>query len=538
MANRKVIFDIEAENKTGKAFKESTGQLDKFKQGFQQLTGMSLLSAGAMAAVSGAITKVISYTKEAIAKNDAYITSIVDMARFTGDQTDAMSRLVQVADDVFLSQEALNNAMSIGAKKGLDMSIEGILKLADTYNALGTVQEKNKLLNDNFGRSGLAVGKLLEMGSDGIRKNMQAVSDSLVVTKQSVETAYAYKQSLDAVNDSLDGMANVVSQGTMPALTEFNREMADFIDSVNESGVVTKALAGALDIATKALRFWDGVLSNDLSKWWPAKEGAKEFTKALREMPGAFEAAAISGSNMMSVIASLTTAENTYQTNVEENNAELLTLMEERARLKRLGYTEESQQIRDIDAKLDINAQKAGENADAHELATRRIVLSYAQQLLAADGLTQEEAEFLLQKGVEWGIYSETAVEEMQSVITEAGLVADAINAIPTDHTITITTVYVNSGGGGGADVNTNETQAAGGSGIVPPGFTHDNFLVGMSSGEKYSVTPSSRVGASERGGEGGGNTYNFNVTGVNSPEQFVKRVGELVKQQGGLPQA
>ena len=539
MANRKVIFDIEAENKTGKAFKESTGQLDKFKSGFQQLTGMSLLSAGALTVVGGAITKVISFTKEAIAQNDAYIASIVDMARFTGDETDAMSRLVQVADDVFLTQEALNNAMSIGAKKGLDMSVEGILKLADTYNALGTVQEKNTLLNDNFGRSGLAVGKLLEMGSDGIRKNMEAVSDSLVVTKASVETAYAYKISLDAVNDALDGMSNSIAQGTMPAMTELNLKWAEFVDTVNESGIVTEALNKALDIGTKAMMFWDGVLSGDISKWIIANGEIKTFGKNLKEIPPAIDAVVISGANMMSMTASLTTIENEYTSNVETNNAELITLMEERARLKKVGYSEESQQIRDIDAKLDANAVKAGENAAAHELATNRIVLSYAQQILAADGLTQEEAEFLIQKGVDMGIYSDTAVEELNRVITQAGILTTAINDIPTQKTIKIDF----SGAPlpnlnyqpGDQDAN---LQAAGGSGIVPQGYNHDNYIMGLSSGERWSVTPSSRVGASDKGGGGGNSTYVFNVSGINSPEQFVKLVGEKIKQQGGLPQA
>jgi len=186
------------------------------------------------------------------------------------------------------------------------------------------------------------------------------------------------------------------------------------------------------------LRFWDGVLSDDLSKWWPAKEGAEEFTKALEGIPGAMEAAVISGADMISMTASLTTIENEYTSNVATNNAELLTLMEARANLKRRGFSEESAQIKEIDAKLDANATNAGENAAAHELATQRIILSYAQQLLAADGLTQEEAAFLIQKGVDMGIYSETAAAEMNKVIIEAGKLTTAINNIPDKKTIKI----------------------------------------------------------------------------------------------------
>jgi len=72
MANRKVIFDIEAENKTGKAFKESTGQLDKFKSGFQQLTGVSLLSASAIGAAGMAAQKLVEYLKSTITETSSF----------------------------------------------------------------------------------------------------------------------------------------------------------------------------------------------------------------------------------------------------------------------------------------------------------------------------------------------------------------------------------------------------------------------------------------------------------------------------------
>jgi hypothetical protein len=62
--------------------------------------------------------------------------------------------------------------------------------------------------------------------------------------------------------------------------------------------------------------------------------------------------------------------------------------------------------------------------------------------------------------------------------------------------------------------------------------------MMGLSSGEKWSVTPSSRVGADEKSsGNGGGNTYIFNANGAQSPQEFLKECARLVKQQDGLPQ-
>ena len=232
---------LKATDQTGSTF-------SKLNSSFQSLTGFSLSAAGGVAMAGVAIGKAVEYTKQAIEANDKYVSSIVDMARFTGDQTDAMSRLVQVADDAFLSQEQLNNAMSIGAKKGLDMSVEGIKKLADEYNALATPQERATLLNDNFGRSGLAMGKLLEQGAAGIQKNMNAIADNLVVTDKSVKVTYDYKKSVDALNDSLDGVKYTIAQQTMPVLTDLNTVMSYLIDKTDNLDVKNKNLVNTLGL--------------------------------------------------------------------------------------------------------------------------------------------------------------------------------------------------------------------------------------------------------------------------------------------------
>jgi len=261
------------------------------------------LPGGGPGRPKGVTNKTTRSTKEAIAANDKYVTSIVDMARFTGDTTDEMSRLVQVADDMFLSQEALNNAMSIGAKKGLDMSVEGIKKLADEYNSLATVQEKNKLLNDNFGRSGLAMGKLLEQGADGITKNMEAIADNLVVTEKSKQITYEYKKSVDSLNDSLDGLKYTLAQETMPALTDVNTILSYYIDKAEGADEKTDkfwknilrfvptvySFVYGFEDAAKALDLWakkvdDGNYSLDVaSKKYQEHRGYIEAVTSARE---------------------------------------------------------------------------------------------------------------------------------------------------------------------------------------------------------------------------------------------------------------
>jgi len=156
--------------------------------------------------------------------------------------------------------------------------------------------------------------------------------------------------------------------------------------------------------------------------------------------------------------------------------------------------------------------------AEETELATRRIILSYAQQLLAVDGLTIEEVEGLLEKGVEWGIYSETAVEEMREVLVEAGILTQAILDIPTSKTIKIQTIYEGvvdtSTLAGIQEVSEPEPKAsnpaaelyakgvpklAGGGSFTVPGWAgYEGFSMGgiatASAGEKVTVTPANQT--------------------------------------------
>ena len=255
MANEVAII-LKAVDKASGEINKVTTAGGKLSAGFKTLTGFSLGAAGGIAVAGTAIQATIDYMRKATDETVAYNASIIDMARFTGDEVDAMSRLVQVADDVFLSQEALNNAMSIGAKKGLDMSVAGILKLADTYNALGTVQEKNKLLNDNFGRSGLAVGKLLEIGSNGIRSNMAAINENMVVTQKSSAATIEYKQSLDRLQDSMAGIKYEVGNNLTPVMSDFNIVLAHFIESITTGREVTSGLSNSSQAVVDIFSNW------------------------------------------------------------------------------------------------------------------------------------------------------------------------------------------------------------------------------------------------------------------------------------------
>jgi len=73
---------------------------------------------------------------------------------------------------------------------------------------------------DNFGRSGLAMARLMEQGGDSIREMGAAVDDSLVVTEDGIKAAQDYALALDTLNDRVEGAKLEIGRRLVPVLTK------------------------------------------------------------------------------------------------------------------------------------------------------------------------------------------------------------------------------------------------------------------------------------------------------------------------------
>jgi hypothetical protein len=103
----------------------------------------------------------------------------------------------------------------------------------------------------------------------------------------------------------------------------------------------------------------------------------------------------------------------------------------------------------DLDAsKITIDEAKTKwkELADEQELASKRMILNMLNQQLAVDGLSTEEMNYLLETGLQWGVYSKEAVNAAKDALREVDALTRGFNNLPTNKTITITANYVSSG--------------------------------------------------------------------------------------------
>ena len=118
-----------------------------------------------------------------------YAAQVRDMARATGESAEQSSRLIQVADDVGIGYDKLKTSLQMAARQGIDTSVESLKALSEEYLTLAPGTERMQFLLDKFGRSGADMGRLMEMGADGIEKLNAGIESGLVLSDEILKQA-------------------------------------------------------------------------------------------------------------------------------------------------------------------------------------------------------------------------------------------------------------------------------------------------------------------------------------------------------------
>jgi len=459
----------DAQSKIGSFGQKATSAIDKLNKSplgqiTQSVTGFSLASVSAVGLASKAIQEFVQFTKEAVDETANYASQIDNLSRLTGNNSEETSRLIQLNDDLFISYDTLKTAMEGAAKKGIDTSTESLMRMSDEYKNLTSNIDKNQYLVDNFGRSGLEIKKFMELGADGIKAKMGAVSSSIVMDEKAVQKTIAYKKSIDDLNDAMSGVKYQLANEVIPAMTDLNTVMAYVIEN-------TTQLTGAHNTLELGLEAFLSVVSPALlTSYQGASTAIHEWATKINEAADNTDHASDRYDNMNRVVSEVA---ETYTTS----------------------YSKMTGWINDF---MDLE----GKSADEVEKASRRIVLSMLQDRLAADGeLDDQETNYLLHLGQQWGIFSDTAIKEMQDAMNQAKAYQSVIDGLKSK-TITITTVYnsiYTSSGGNVAPSTTAayhsqnlRTNALGGTFTIPKSYGTEGFVLGgmatASAGETVTI--------------------------------------------------
>ena len=149
--------------------------------------GLSL-PATPMAAFGQGIKAVADFLINATKETIAYATQVRDLGRISGATAEDTSRLIQVADDLKVEYGVLEQAAKKLAQEGIALTAEELAKASDEYLSIVDAGGRAEYAVEKFGRAGLEMTKILEMGGEALRQLAKDQKDSMILTQEQVST--------------------------------------------------------------------------------------------------------------------------------------------------------------------------------------------------------------------------------------------------------------------------------------------------------------------------------------------------------------
>ena len=233
-----------------KALTDSKSKLQNFGT---QLNGVSRavtgFDASTIASAAGIGVLVTEYRK-AIAATMEYAYQVRTLSRDIGGTPEDISKLIQAADDAQVSFETMKTAMVMANKQGVDVTIQGMMNLADQYLAIQNPLDRTRFLTDTFGRSGEQLGALMAMGAAGIEAaGIEAEKYGRILSESAIQQTEKFRIAQDNLDDSLAKMKDTLALEVMPSLTTLINTVNPVINAYNSM----KSALDSLDPALKGI---------------------------------------------------------------------------------------------------------------------------------------------------------------------------------------------------------------------------------------------------------------------------------------------
>ncbi len=372
--------------------------------------------AGAFEYVAIVANAAASFVKESVKEYAEYAEQVRNLARATGLTSEETSRLIQVADDAQISYTGLMTAMRIGLKNGIDPSVEGLARLSEQYLALAPGAERAQFLMATFGRSGMEMGKMLAIGSDGIKQMNAGIDQNLILSQKSMDEMRKYEASVDALNDAWKALEMQVGQKTIPTLanvvnhildteraTQMAREQGENYMSmtVKQKDELYKAAAAEREMSNANLLGASAAETAGL-----AFETEAEQTARLKDEARAAEEATRALSDTFS--GYLSTAESIYSSQEDYNQS-----MDEAIEK----YGRASDEVKKL--------------AADHQAAMAQMQYDLLLTKLQAGGLSEEEFNIAATAGAAFGVFDQKAMSVAMAMNTVTSAVANGTLAFP-----------------------------------------------------------------------------------------------------------
>jgi hypothetical protein len=171
----------------------------------------------------------------------AYGDQVRELSNFVGTSNEETSRMIQLADDAFVSFETLRMASKQMSEGGVQPTTENVAKLSDQFLKLQPGLARSQFLIDKFGRAGIEMTQIMQLGGSEIRKMSASIEDSMIIDDEKAASIYKTKQSLDAFNDRLEGMKFDVADRLLTIFQDMPQPLQDtvlILGAVGGSGLL------------------------------------------------------------------------------------------------------------------------------------------------------------------------------------------------------------------------------------------------------------------------------------------------------------
>lgn len=238
----------------------ASGSVDKLDSSTAKTGDTSVQTAAKMVTLNSAINVakqgVAELTKlynESIGALVTYSDRVDNFSRSLGVSAQEASSLIQVADDLNISESTLDTAMRQALKKGVDPSIEGIKKLAAEYQAIQDPIEKTKFVMENFGSRTYQMNKILEQSPEKIDSMVAAFQkEGLILSGETLASTRRYKLAVNELGDSLQSLGYAIAEELIPVLSDIVEPLA-------------KGIASLTHAHTAMLNYRDGMIESSSS---------------------------------------------------------------------------------------------------------------------------------------------------------------------------------------------------------------------------------------------------------------------------------
>lgn len=422
----------------------SGSKFSSFVASAKEAVGSIGLAIGAVTAAFYTVNKVLDAT---IGTMVEYADQVRRLSSATGESAEDSSRLIQVMDDLKISYEDIEKAVAKNGKT-YDYSVEGLARMADEYINLTNEQDRAAFMQERFGKSWITFVPAMERGGQALREANAAVSENLILTEEALAQARQYEIAVDNLNDTFTGLKISIGTQAVPAMNTFLTALQKQIETgiewqdafpvfaIYDWAVELKNADAAVKASTQSLENQTQALENN-------GQSAEDNAAALKLVSD-------QNKELLGLVGQIQNAETSYQQSVKTLADERIEIEKKRAEEIAKGWDASEEKIKEYDNALLENSAKSAENAAQHDLDSKKIILGLLEQRLAQDGLTTVELDYLLQKGQAWGIYSAEVVTEAQKAMAEVGALANEVENIPENKTVTITVQQL-----GGYDIGT-----------------------------------------------------------------------------------